>query len=105
MFRNTLAVLACATALTAPALAQDYETEAGPVSLEPVVEGLEFPWAMVFLPDDSMLVTERSGKLRHVMADGTISEPIAGVPEVVFEGQGGLLDVALDPQFQDNRYV
>ena len=105
MFRNTLAVLACATALTAPALAQDYETEAGPVSLEPVVEGLEFPWAMVFLPDDSMLVTERSGNLRHVMADGTISEPIAGVPEVVFEGQGGLLDVALDPQFQDNRYV
>ena len=105
MFRNTLAVLACATALTAPALAQDYETGAGPVSLEPVVEGLEFPWAMVFLPDDSMLVTERSGNLRHVMADGTISEPIAGVPEVVFEGQGGLLDVALDPQFQDNRYV
>ena len=52
-----------------------------------------------------MLVTERPGNLRHVSADGTISGPIAGVPEVVFAGQGGLLDVALDPAFETNRYV
>lgn len=105
MLRKSLIVLACATALTTPGLAQTYETELGSVTLEPFVEGLEFPWALVFLPDDSMLVTERPGNLRHVTADGEISEPIAGVPEVVYEGQGGLLDVALDPEFETNRYV
>ena len=105
MLRKSLAVLACATALTAPALAQTYETEQGPVTVAPFVEGLEFPWGLVFLPDDTMLVTERSGALRHVTPEGDISEPIAGVPEVVFEGQGGLLDVALDPEFQTNRLV
>jgi glucose/arabinose dehydrogenase len=86
-------------------MAQTYETENGAVALEPFVEGLEFPWALVFLPDDSMLVTERPGNLRHVTADGEISDPIAGVPEVVYEGQGGLLDVALDPEFETNRYI
>lgn len=105
MFRQALAGLVCATALTTPAIAQTYETEAGAVALDPVVEGLRFPWGMAFLPDDSMLVTERPGNLRHVTADGTISDPITGVPEVVFEGQGGLLDVALDPEFESNRYV
>lgn len=105
MFRKSFIVLACATALSAPAFAQTYETERGPVTIEPFVEGLQYPWGLVFLPDESMLVTERSGSLRHVTADGQISEPIAGVPEVVFEGQGGLLDVALDPEFETNRYV
>ncbi|AEQ50836.1 PQQ-dependent sugar dehydrogenase [Pelagibacterium halotolerans] len=105
MFRQALAGLACATALTAPAIAQTFETETGSVTLVPVVEGLQSPWGMVFLPDESMLVTERPGNLRHVSADGSISDPIAGIPEVVFEGQGGLLDVALDPEFETNRYV
>lgn len=105
MFKTSLIALACATALVTPVFAQTYETEQGAVTLEPFVEGLEFPWALVFLPDDSMLVTERPGNLRHVTADGEISEPIAGVPEVVYEGQGGLLDVTLDPEFETNRYV
>ncbi|WMT91136.1 PQQ-dependent sugar dehydrogenase [Pelagibacterium sp. H642] len=105
MFKTSLIALACATALVTPALAQTYETEHGAVTLEPFVEGLEFPWGLVFLPDESMLVTERPGNLRHVTANGEISEPIAGVPEVVYEGQGGLLDVALDPEFETNRYV
>lgn len=105
MLRKSLVVLACATALTAPAWAQTYETEQGLVTLAPFVEGLEYPWGLVFLPDDTMLVTERSGALRHVTPDGDISEPIAGVPEVVFEGQGGLLDVVLDPEFETNRLV
>lgn len=105
MFKTSLIALACATALVTPVFAQTYETEQGAVTLEPFVEGLEFPWALVFLPDDSMLVTERPGNLRHVTADGEISEPITGVPEVVYEGQGGLLDVTLDPEFETNRYV
>jgi glucose/arabinose dehydrogenase len=105
MSPKILIALLCSTTLVSPALAQTHETEAGTVRLDPVVEGLQFPWGLVFLPDDSMLVTERPGNLRHVSADGTISDPIAGVPEVVFAGQGGLLDVALDPAFETNRYV
>lgn len=105
MSPKILIALLCSTTLVSPALAQTYETEAGTVGLDPVVEGLQFPWGLVFLPDGSMLVTERPGNLRHVSADGTISDPIAGVPEVVFAGQGGLLDVALDPAFETNRYV
>ncbi|WP_417580511.1 PQQ-dependent sugar dehydrogenase [Pelagibacterium sp.] len=105
MSSKTLIALLCSTTLVSPALAQDYETESGAVTLTPVVEGLQFPWGMVFLPDDTMLVTERSGNLRHIRSDGTISDPIAGVPDVVFEGQGGLLDVAIDPDFASNGYV
>lgn len=105
MLKRSLAIFACATALTAPALAQTYETEAGSVTLTPVVEGLETPWGLVFLDDGSMLVTQRSGSLVHVSAEGEISEPIAGTPEVDFRGQGGLLDIALDPDFASNRMI
>lgn len=100
-----LTALVCSTAFVTPALAQTFETGTGPIMLEPVVEGLQAPWGMVFLPDDTMLVTERAGNLRQVAEDGSVSEPISGVPDVVFEGQGGLLDVALDPDFADNRYI
>ncbi|RKR03487.1 glucose/arabinose dehydrogenase [Kushneria sinocarnis] len=70
---------------------------------EVVAEGLVHPWGMAFLPEGGMLVTERPGRLRLITADGTVSEPIAGVPEVDARGQGGLLDVALDPGFAENR--
>ncbi|RDE10441.1 PQQ-dependent sugar dehydrogenase [Pelagibacterium lacus] len=105
MLKAPLALFAGATALTAPAFAQTYETETGTIELASYVEGLQFPWGMVFLDDGSMLVTERAGNLRHVTAEGEISEPVAGVPDVVFEGQGGLLGIALDPDFASNRYV
>jgi aldose sugar dehydrogenase len=67
--------------------------------------GLEFPWGLAFLPDGRALVTERPGRLRLVSPDGTLSPPIAGVPPVVAKGQGGLLDVALDPAFVTNQLV
>ncbi|MCD7059527.1 PQQ-dependent sugar dehydrogenase [Pelagibacterium xiamenense] len=105
MIRTILAGLICATALAGPAQAQTYETDLGAVILETHVEGLEHPWGLAFLPDGGMLVTERPGRLRHVAADGTISEPITGVPQVDNRGQGGLLDVALDPDFASNRFV
>ncbi len=75
--------------------------------LEPVTEGLEQPWALAFLPDGRMLVTERPGRLRLIEADGTlVAEPLAGVPEdLVASGQGGLLDVALDPTFADDPWI
>ncbi len=75
------------------------------VGVETVASGLEHPWALAFLPDGRMLVTERPGRLRIVERDGRVSEPLAGVPRVVARGQGGLLDVALDPRFADNRLV
>ncbi|MDX1625371.1 MAG: PQQ-dependent sugar dehydrogenase [Wenzhouxiangellaceae bacterium] len=74
-------------------------------SVETVAEGLDHPWALEFLPDGSLLVTERSGSLRHVLPDGTISEPLAGVPGVHNVAQGGLLDVALAPDFPDSRRI
>lgn len=70
-----------------------------------VAKGLEHPWGLAFLPDGRMLVTERPGRLRIAAADGALSEPVAGVPEVYETGQGGLLDVALDPSFAQNRLV
>jgi glucose/arabinose dehydrogenase len=69
------------------------------VTLTTVAEGLENPWALEFLPDGRMLVTEKAGRLRVVDKDGTLGEPIKGVPEVMSSGQGGLLDVALANDF------
>ncbi|MBI2202550.1 MAG: PQQ-dependent sugar dehydrogenase [Candidatus Rokubacteria bacterium] len=77
----------------------------GPFRVETVARGLVNPWGLAFLPDGRMLVTERPGRLRVVARDGTLSAPVAGVPRVLAEGQGGLLDVALDPRFADNRFV
>ncbi|MBO9726094.1 MAG: PQQ-dependent sugar dehydrogenase [Novosphingobium sp.] len=65
---------------------------------------LAYPWAMIFLPDGRMLVTERSGALRLVSTNGTLLS-VAGVPQVAFDGQGGLLDVALDPDFTSNNVI
>lgn len=69
---------------------------------------LEFPWGMALLPDGGLLITEKPGRLR-IWDDGKLSDPIAGVPEVVYRGtpgeQGGLLDVAIDPEFERNRLV
>jgi glucose/arabinose dehydrogenase len=70
-----------------------------------VARGLEHPWSMAFLPDGAMLVTERPGRLRMVGADGTLSQPIAGLPEVDARDQGGLLEVALDPTFADSGRI
>ena len=71
-----------------------------------VAQGLKYPWAIAFLPDGRMLVTERiAGALRIVGKDGAVSEPVAGAPTVMSRGQGGLLDVALDPAFRTNRLV
>ncbi|MEE4304935.1 MAG: PQQ-dependent sugar dehydrogenase [Wenzhouxiangella sp.] len=72
-------------------------------SIETVAGGLEHPWAIEFLPDGAMLVTERPGRLRVVGADGNVSEPIKGVPAVDNRNQGGLLDVAIAPDFESTR--
>ena len=76
-----------------------------PVRVETVASGLEHPWGIQFLPDGRILVTERSGRLRIVDRNGTLSAPLDGVPAVYAQGQGGLLDVAIDPHFAENRLV
>jgi aldose sugar dehydrogenase len=77
----------------------------GAVQVQTIAKGLEHPWSLAFLPDKRMLVTERPGRLRIVGADGRISEPLTGVPQVYASGQGGLLDVALSPTFEKDRLV
>lgn len=71
----------------------------------PVVSGLDHPWAMAFLPEGGVLITERPGSLRLLRIPGGLSKPLAGVPKVAAQGQGGLLDVALSPDFATDRYV
>ena len=77
----------------------------GVVRAETVARGLEHPWAVALLPDGRFLVTERPGRLRLVARDGSLSAPLAGVPAVRAAGQGGLLDVTLDPAFEQNRLI
>ena len=78
---------------------------ATPVKVETVTEALEYPWALSFMPDGRMLVTEKPGRLRIVARDGTVSPPIGGVPKVLYDGQGGLQDVTLAPDFATSRLV
>ncbi len=85
--------------------AQEFKTENGPIRVVTVASGLEHPWSLAFLPDGRMLITERPGRLRILAADGKLSAPLQGVPEVYETEQGGLLDVALDPRFAENRLI
>jgi len=99
------AAVTLAAALPADALDETFETRGPAIRVATVVDGLDHPWAIAFLPDGGMLVTERPGALRIVRADGSLSEPVSGVPEVDARGQGGLLDVTIDPAFAENRLV
>jgi glucose/arabinose dehydrogenase len=109
MFKLRVA-LACALTFGAlsPALAQDtqrFRTDKVEVIVETLARDLQNPWGLAFLPDNRMLVTERAGRLRIVDANGTLSAPIEGLPRIAVRGQAGLLDVALDPNFAQNRLI
>lgn len=108
-FRKTLIAGVCASVLlglSIQASAATYQSEEGTLTVDEVVTGLQHPWAVAFLPDDKgMLVTERTGSLRRVASDGKLSAPISGVPKVWVQGQGGLLDVELSPDFAKDRMV
>jgi len=92
-------VLLPATALSA----QTFSSDRAELQLETVAEGLEHPWSLAFLPDGSQLVTERPGRLRLIDNGQLRPEPIAGLPDLVVSGQGGLLDIVLHPDFAANR--
>lgn len=104
MIRRTL--LAALLLLPAAARAQEGETvtsQAARFRLSTFATGLERPWGAAVLPDGRLLVTERPGRLRLVGTDGQVSAPLGGVPPVEAQGQGGLLDVALAPDFERTR--
>ena len=76
-----------------------------PYDIVTVIDGLENPWGLAFLPNGRMLLTERGGRLRVATADGKMSEPVTGLPKMDTRGQGGLLDVVLDPAFAKNSLI
>lgn len=82
-----------------------FQTEHYRVGIEVIVEGLSHPWSIAFLPEDEQLVTERDGRLRLIQQGRLHPNPVAGVPQVAAVGQGGLLDVVLHPEFEQNRWV
>ena len=113
MSASLLAVAACSApeasapevvAETAAPTAAPIETQAQTLSLTPIVEELEQPWGMAFLPNGNMLVTEREGRINLVTAAGA-KTVISGAPAALVDGQGGYFDVILDPDFASNRHV
>lgn len=82
-----------------------FSSEEGSFRVTIVTRGLEHPWGLTFLPDGRLLVTERPGRLRVVTGGKLGPEPVRGVPEVAARGQGGLLDVALHPDFPRNQLI
>lgn len=96
-----LAVTAFVTGLCGAAAAEPIQTSAGPMTAEPMVEGLDTPWAFDFLPDGAILVTERDGRLLRI--DGGTTTEVRGVPRVVTDAQGGLLDVMVPRDFAQSR--
>src|SRR6266853_5974692 len=100
--------IALAAGLLAPssvAEAQTFKSSAGDLKVETVVGGLSHPWALAFLPDGRMLVTERPGRMRIATPDGKLTAPLQGVPKGAAYGQGGLLDVVLDRNFAQNKTI
>jgi glucose/arabinose dehydrogenase len=98
--------LGLAACSAGPVLAQEVaRSEQASFRVRDFATGLEHPWGAAFLPDGRLLVTERPGRLRVIGQDGRVSAPVQGVPDVVAQGQGGLLDVALAPDFAQTRQV
>jgi glucose/arabinose dehydrogenase len=82
------------------------DTREHAVRVVTLTEGLEHPWGLAFLPDGRLLVTERPGRLRVIGKDGKLEPaPVAGLPRIDAQGQGGLLDVALHPQYASNGWI
>jgi glucose/arabinose dehydrogenase len=108
--RTLLSILSLAVLAMVPVAAcaqpSSIDTAGGSVNVEVVADGLEALWGFTFLPDGSILATERPGRLRMIHPGGHLMEElISGTPEVFARGQGGLLDVALHPDFETNRLV
>jgi glucose/arabinose dehydrogenase len=104
---SLIAAALCASLALPMANAKPVEvkTETGNIQVKVVAEGLENVWGMTFLPDGSMLVNERPGRMRIVTSDGKLGKPLAGLPEILAQGQGGLLDVVTAPDFATSKKI
>jgi glucose/arabinose dehydrogenase len=100
-----LVILFCQYIATANAQGLRFRAEDVAFHVEIVFEGLEHPWGMVFLSDGDMLITERTGNLRLVQDWQLLDKEVSGLPEIDEIGQGGLLGIALHPQFESNHLV
>lgn len=103
-----LCLIACSPAIyteTASAATISVKTETGNIQVKTIAQGLENVWGMAFLPDGSMLVTERAGRMRIVSTAGKVGEPLTGLPPMYAKGQGGLLDVVLAPDFASSKKI
>ena len=109
LFGVTLVAVAAAGVVAAEVLPRvaepKFPSSAGDISVETIASGLVHPWSLTFLPDGSMLVTERPGRMRIVSRNGQLSSPLGNVPKVFALEQGGLLDVILDRDFAHNRTI
>jgi glucose/arabinose dehydrogenase len=104
MLKSILLLLSLA--LASGADAATVSTKEHRVRIVTVTDGLERPWGLAFLPDGRMLVTERPGRMRLIGRDGRLDPvPVAGLPQIDAQGQGGLLDVALHPQYATNGWI
>ena len=92
-------------ALAAPTHAQVIQSQAHDFTVEIVADGFENPWSIAFLPNGDMLVTERPGRLRIVRDGELLPDPVSGTPPARVAGQGGLMEVALHPEFESNRLI
>ena len=102
--RMIVTVALSALLIASEAVSQPIATQTMPLNVQTVAKGLEHPWSLAFLPDGRMLVTERPGRLNLVDAQGKLTR-IAGLPTIAAGGQGGLLDVALTPDFSTSRRI
>ncbi|CAM3653430.1 PQQ-dependent sugar dehydrogenase [Rheinheimera salexigens] len=93
------------TSFVASADTDTIKTRWADVKVDTVASGLNHPWGLAFLGDGRMLVTERAGNLRIVAADGSVGEPISGLPEIKVRGQGGLFDLRLSPNFSNDNLI
>lgn len=99
-----LACLPSKTWTTGPDKQGDFVLAEGGSAAVRMAGPFEVPWALALLPDGSFLVTERPGRLQHVRSNAE-TNPVAGIPPVFYVGHGGLLDVAADPEFEENHFV
>ena len=109
MMQRLLAFLLFASILPGcdarPAADTPAAADAHGMRVDTIASGLDHPWAVALLPGGGFLVTERSGRLRRISPQGEISAPLPGVPEVLAQGQAGLLDVVLAPDFARSRRI
>jgi aldose sugar dehydrogenase len=97
--------LGTVSGMSAALAAENVETSSGLLQITPVAEGLEEPWGIAFLPEGGFLVTERDGQLKHFAAPLTEPTLVTGLPEILVDGQGGLLDVLVPQDFATSREV